>query len=136
MTGWRIGYAAGPKDIITAMGNLQSQSTSNPTSISQAAAEAALNSDQSCIKPMVTTFKERHSFIVKAFNDIKGLECIDAQGAFYSFPCATEAADLILHAMAKTIQKRTVTYDLERLIDGATLLSCSEFGEALKDSIK
>ncbi len=86
MTGWRIGYAAGPTNIIKAMGILQSQSTSNPTSISQVAAEAALNSDQSCIIPMVEAFKERHRFVVDAFNDIKGIKCIDAKGAFYSFP--------------------------------------------------
>ncbi|MDC1000142.1 pyridoxal phosphate-dependent aminotransferase, partial [Methylophilaceae bacterium] len=91
MTGWRIGYAAGPSSIIKAMGILQSQSTSNPTSISQVAAEAALNSDQSCIKPMVEAFKERHQFVVDAFNDIDGIKCIDAKGAFYSFPYAQEA---------------------------------------------
>ena len=91
MTGWRIGYAAGPKNIIEAMGILQSQSTSNPTTISQVAAEAALNSDQSCIIPMVEAFKERHRFVVDAFNDIKGIKCIDAKGAFYSFPFAEEA---------------------------------------------
>lgn len=91
MTGWRIGYAAGPINIIKAMGILQSQSTSNPTSISQVAAEAALNSDQSCIIPMVEAFKERHRFVVDAFNDIKGIKCIDAKGAFYSFPFAEEA---------------------------------------------
>ena len=88
MTGWRIGYAAGPSSIIKGMGILQSQSTSNPTSISQVAAEAALNSDQSCIKPMVEAFKERHQFVVNAFNDIEGIKCIDAKGAFYSFPYA------------------------------------------------
>ena len=91
MTGWRIGYAAGPSSIIKAMGILQSQSTSNPTSISQVAAEAALNSDQSCNKPMVKAFKERHQFVVNAFNDIEGIKCIDAKGAFYSFPYAQEA---------------------------------------------
>ena len=91
MTGWRIGYAAGPSSIIKAMGILQSQSTSNPTSISQVAAEAALNSDQLCIKPMVKAFKERHQFVVNAFNDIEGIKCIDAKGAFYSFPYAQEA---------------------------------------------
>ena len=85
MTGWRIGFAAGPEKIISAMSNLQSQSTSNPTSISQAAAEAALLGDQSCIKPMLNAFKERHTFVVNAFNEIKGLKCIDAKGAFYSF---------------------------------------------------
>ncbi|MBT7483044.1 MAG: aminotransferase class I/II-fold pyridoxal phosphate-dependent enzyme, partial [Nitrosomonadales bacterium] len=91
MTGWRIGYAAGPRQIIKAMGILQSQSTSNPTSISQVAAEAALNSDQSCIIPMVEAFKERHHFVVSAFNDIEGIKCINAKGAFYSFPYAKEA---------------------------------------------
>jgi len=64
MTGWRIGYAAGPENIITAMENVQSQSTSNPTSISQVAAEAALNGDQGCITPMLKAFRERHVFVV------------------------------------------------------------------------
>jgi aspartate aminotransferase len=91
MTGWRIGYAAGPEPIITAMENVQSQSTSNPTSISQVAAEAALNGDQSCIDPMVKAFRERHAFVVKRFNEIPGLRCIEAGGAFYAFPDAREA---------------------------------------------
>ena len=97
MTGWRIGYAAGPAVIIKAMGILQSQSTSNPTSISQVAAEAALNSDQSCITPMVDAFKERHRFVVNAFNEIKGIKCIDAKGAFYSFPYAQEAINKLFN---------------------------------------
>ena len=97
MTGWRIGYAAGPTSIIKAMGILQSQSTSNPTSISQVAAEAALNSDQSCITPMVKAFKERHRFVVNAFNNIKGIKCIDAKGAFYSFPYAQEAINKLFN---------------------------------------
>ena len=128
MTGWRIGYAAGPKDIITAMGNLQSQSTSNPTSISQAAAEAALNSDQSCIKPMVATFKERHSFIVKAFNDIKGLDCIDAQGAFYCFPCAKNAIDALFKE-GKLKSNNDVAF-CEYLLDtkGVAVVPGSAFG--------
>jgi len=128
MTGWRIGYAAGPKDIITAMGNLQSQSTSNPTSISQAAAEAALNSDQSCIKPMVATFKERHTFIVKAFNDIKGLDCIDAQGAFYCFPCAKNAIDALFKE-GKLKSNNDVAF-CEYLLDtkGVAVVPGSAFG--------
>ena len=97
MTGWRIGYAVGPSSIIKAMGILQSQSTSNPTSISQVAAEAALNSDQSCITPMVKAFKERHRFVVNAFNNIKGIKCIDAKGAFYSFPYAQEAINKLFN---------------------------------------
>jgi len=91
MTGWRIGYAAGPENIITAMENVQSQSTSNPTSISQVAAEAALNGDQNCLTPMVKAFRERHEFVVSAFNKIPGLKCIKAGGAFYAFPDAREA---------------------------------------------
>jgi aspartate aminotransferase len=91
MTGWRIGYAAGAENIITAMENVQSQSTSNPTSISQIAAEAALNGDQGCIVPMVNAFRERHEFVVNGLNQIPGLKCIRAGGAFYAFPDAREA---------------------------------------------
>jgi aspartate aminotransferase len=91
MTGWRIGYCGGPENIITAMENVQSQSTSNPTSISQVAAEAALNGDQGCIAPMVKAFRERHEFVVAAFNKIPGVKCIHAGGAFYSFPDMREA---------------------------------------------
>ncbi|HEY5995119.1 MAG TPA: pyridoxal phosphate-dependent aminotransferase [Gallionellaceae bacterium] len=91
MTGWRIGYAAGPEHIITAMENVQSQSTSNPTSISQVAAEAALNGDQGCIAPMLKAFRERHEFVVNGLNQIPGLKCIKAGGAFYAFPDARGA---------------------------------------------
>ncbi len=86
MTGWRIGYAAGAENIITAMENVQSQSTSNPTSISQVAAEAALNGDQNCLAPMIKAFRERHVFVVNALNAIDGVKCIMAGGAFYAFP--------------------------------------------------
>jgi aspartate aminotransferase len=91
MTGWRIGYAAGPANIIKAMEILQSQSTSNATSISQHAAVAALTGSQDCIKPMVTAFKERHKYVVDRFNAMPGLHCIMAGGAFYAFPDAREA---------------------------------------------
>ncbi len=91
MTGWRIGYAAGPAKIIKAMEILQSQSTSNPTSISQVAAQAALEGDQGCIEPMLKAFRERHEFVVNRFNEIPGLKCIKAGGAFYAFPDAREA---------------------------------------------
>ena len=86
MTGWRIGYAAGPEAIIRAMTKVQSQSTSNPTSISQVAAEAALNGDQACITPMLDAFKQRHRFLVDGLNKIPGFKCIDSDGAFYAFP--------------------------------------------------
>jgi aspartate aminotransferase len=95
MTGWRIGYAAGPENIITAMENVQSQSTSNPTSISQVAAEAALNGDQGCITPMLKAFRERHVFVVNELNKIPGLKCIMAGGAFYAFPDARGAIDAL-----------------------------------------
>jgi aspartate aminotransferase len=93
MTGWRIGYAAGPKELIAAMKNIQSQSTSNPASISQAAAVAALEGDQSCIRSMVQAFKERHDFMVQALNEICGIECLPADGAFYLFPKVTGLID-------------------------------------------
>ena len=91
MTGWRIGYAAGPEKIIKAMEILQSQSTSNPTSISQVAAQAALEGDQGCMTPMLQAFRERHDYVVRRFNEMPGLQCIRAGGAFYAFPDAREA---------------------------------------------
>lgn len=86
MTGWRIGVAAGPKEIIAAMKKMQSQSTSNPCSISQAAATQALGGDQACLKPMVAAFKERHDFVLERLNTIDGFHCLPGQGAFYAFP--------------------------------------------------
>jgi len=86
MTGWRIGYAAGPVEIIRAMKKIQSQSTSNPTSISQVAAETALRGDQSCIQTMLVAFKERHDRVVDELNVIKGIECQPTNGTFYVFP--------------------------------------------------
>ncbi len=86
MTGWRIGYAAGPVSVIGAMKKIQSQSTSNPTSIAQAAATAALTGDQGCIPPMLKAFKERHDFVVNALNDMPGIECLPGDGTFYCFP--------------------------------------------------
>ncbi len=86
MTGWRIGYGAGPKDIIKAMAKLQSQSTTNPSSISQAAAVEALNGTQDFIKTRAESFKERRDFVVTYLNNIKGLSCLKPNGAFYVFP--------------------------------------------------
>ncbi len=86
MTGWRIGYAAGPKDIITAIRKIQSQSTSNPSSISQAAAVEALNGQQNFITDRANAFKERRDFVVKSLNNIKGISCLTPNGAFYVFP--------------------------------------------------
>ena len=86
MTGWRIGYAGGPKDSIKAMAKIQSQSTTNPSSISQAAAVEALSGDQSFIKDRSDAFKERRDFVVSKLNKINGIECLNPQGAFYVFP--------------------------------------------------
>jgi len=86
MTGWRIGYAAGPADLIKGMKKIQGQSTSNPTSISQHAAVAALNESQECIQPMLAAFKERHDFVLEGLNAIDGVECLPSDGTFYSFP--------------------------------------------------
>jgi len=86
MTGWRIGYAAGPEDIIKAIRKIQSQSTSNPSSISQAAAVEALNGTQGFIKKRSNAFKQRRDFVVKSLNSIKGITCLTPNGAFYVFP--------------------------------------------------
>ena len=86
MTGWRIGYGAGPKEIIKAMAKIQSQSTTNPSSISQAAAVEALNGTQNFIIERSKAFQERRDFVVKSLNEIKGLNCLNPDGAFYVFP--------------------------------------------------
>ena len=91
MTGWRIGYAGGPRTLIQAMKKVQSQSTSNPAAVSQAAAQQALDGDQSCIQPMLTAFKERHDYVVQALNRIPGVRCTESDGTFYSFPDFSEA---------------------------------------------
>ncbi len=93
MTGWRIGYAAGPASVIGAMKKIQSQSTSNPSSISQAAAQAALEGDQSCVDEMVKAFRERHDYLVKALNELPGVECLEGDGTFYVFPCFKQAIE-------------------------------------------
>ena len=86
MTGWRIGYVAGPADLIKAMSKIQSQSTSNPTSIAQAGAVAALTGDQSYIEESTTIFKQRHDFVFNALNQLPGVNCKAADGTFYIFP--------------------------------------------------
>jgi len=122
MTGWRIGYAAGPLDLINAMKKIQSQSTSNPTSIAQVAAQAALEGDQSCIAHMNEAFRERHQFVVSALNAIPGVECLRSQGAFYAFPHMAQA-------MASLGIKDDVAFG-EHLINeiGVALVPGSAFG--------
>lgn len=122
MTGWRIGYAGGPAPLINAMKDIQSQSTSNPTSIAQVAAETALNGDQSFIKQMNGVFKRRHDMLLDGLNKIKGVECISGDGTFYLFP-----------NMHKLIKNLGLKNDLEltsHLIDkaGVALVPGSAFG--------
>jgi aspartate aminotransferase len=128
MTGWRIGYCAGPEALITAMENVQSQSTSNPTSISQVAAEAALNGDQACMTPMLAAFRERHAYVVAALNDIPGFDCLYAGGAFYAFPHARRAIEK-LHAVGKIAQATDVAFS-EYLLEqvGVAVVPGSAFG--------
>ncbi|MDY6813737.1 MAG: pyridoxal phosphate-dependent aminotransferase [Pseudomonadota bacterium] len=87
MTGWRIGYAAGPGRLVAAMKKIQSQSTSNPCSISQAAATAALTGDQRCIEEMNAQFRARHDRVVERLNELPGVRCLPSDGTFYAFPC-------------------------------------------------
>ena len=110
MTGWRIGYAGGPKEIIKAMKTVQSQSTSNPSSISQIAATEALIGDQTCVKNMLKEYKKRNEYIVNQLNNLPGFECRNGDGAFYAFPKVSEAlnrndmktdADLVNHILNK-----------------------------------
>ena len=86
MTGWRIGYCGADKELIKAMENLQSHSTSNPSNIAQMAALEALNGQQDSVRQMVKAFDERRGFIYKRLNEIKGISCIEPEGAFYAFP--------------------------------------------------
>lgn len=86
MTGWRIGYAAGPTKLIKAMSTLQSQSTSNPTSIAQVAAQAALEGDQGEVKEHCQIFKQRHDFLHRKLSELPGVNCAASQGTFYIFP--------------------------------------------------
>jgi aspartate aminotransferase len=123
MTGWRIGYAGGPAELIKAMKKVQSQSTSNPASISQAAAQTALEGDQSCIQPMIKAFRQRHDFVVDALNRIPGVVCLPADGTFYCFP----------HVQAVIDRLDSISNDIELaeyLLDkaGVALVPGSAFG--------
>ena len=91
MTGWRIGYCGGPVEIVKAMKKIQSQSTSNPVSISQAASVAALTAGNDCIAEMLVHFRARHDYLVNALNEIPGFSCIEGAGTFYAFPDVSEA---------------------------------------------
>ena len=91
MTGWRIGYVGGPAQVIGAMKTIQSQCTSNPCSISQVAAIAALDGDQACVDDMARAYRERSRYISAALNDLPGIQCREGEGAFYAFPRVVDA---------------------------------------------
>jgi aspartate aminotransferase len=111
MSGWRIGYAAGPIDVIKAMTSIQSQSTTNACTISQAAARTALASDQTCVREMCAEFRRRHDVVLADLNRIAGFRCTPADGTFYLFP-NVEAA--------MRIKRAATDVELcERLLDGA-----------------
>jgi aspartate aminotransferase len=122
MTGWRIGYAGGPQRLIKAMKKIQSQSTSNPTSISQVASIAALKGDQSSIETMMEAFKRRHDFVVDACNKIDGVECLPSDGTFYSFP---NVEGLIARLEGINNDAELATYLLD---NGVSLVPGSAFG--------
>jgi aspartate aminotransferase len=127
MTGWRIGYAAGPKELIKAIQKIQSQSTTNPSSVSQAAAVEALNGDQSFINPRALEFKKRRDFVVNALNNIKGLTCVNPEGAFYVFPNCKKLMNKKTSS-GKIIKNDTdfATYLLEET--GVAIVQGSAFG--------
>ena len=114
MTGWRIGYAAGPKEIIKAIGKIQSQSTSNPSSISQAAAVEALNGTQDFIQERSKAFKERRDFVVNSLNNIKGISCLKPNGAFYVFPSCKKL-------LGKKTKLKTDTEFVKKLLEKANV---------------
>ncbi|WP_129649532.1 pyridoxal phosphate-dependent aminotransferase [Peristeroidobacter agariperforans] len=95
MTGWRIGYCGGPIELVTAMSTIQSQSTSNPSSIAQKAAITALNSDQNCVREMNKSFKERHDFVVAGLNKLPGVTCLEGAGTFYAFAHVEKAMKIV-----------------------------------------
>ena len=127
MTGWRIGYAAGPKDIIKAIRKIQSQSTSNPSSVSQAAAVEALNGPQDFIQERSDAFKERRDLVVNSLNNIKGISCLNPNGAFYVFP---SCKDLLGKKDEKGNKLKTDTDFVKSLLEnsGVAVVQGSAFG--------
>ena len=108
MTGWRIGYAGGPAELISAMKTVQSQSTSNPCSVSQAAAQAALDGDQGPVREMCAAYRRRHDYIVAALNAIPGVQCRPGEGAFYAFPRVQDAVERLELADDTALAKKLI----------------------------
>ncbi|MDP0562144.1 MAG: pyridoxal phosphate-dependent aminotransferase [Candidatus Endonucleobacter sp. (ex Gigantidas childressi)] len=123
MTGWRIGYAGGPEYLIKNMKKIQSQSTSNPCSIAQAAAAEAISGPQECIQVMVSAFKKRHDYVIERLNSLTGVSVIESDGTFYTFPDFTEA-------MKKAGFKRDTDFSEMLLEKGVALVPGSAFGAA------
>jgi len=123
MTGWRIGYAAGPKEIIKAISKIQSQSTSNPSSISQAAAVEALNGTQNFIQERSDEFKKRRDFVISSLNNIKGISCVKPNGAFYVFPSCKKL-------LGKKTKLKTDTEFVQKLLEkfNVAVVQGSAFG--------
>ena len=129
MTGWRIGYAAGPKELIKAMGVIQSQSTSNPSSVSQAAAVEALNGPQDFIKTRAEAFKERRDLVVSMLNQATGIKCHKPEGAFYVYPsCAGTIGKTTPEGKVIETDEDFVTYLLES--EGVAVVQGTAFGLA------
>lgn len=128
MTGWRVGYAGGPENIIQGIAKIQSQSTTNTSSISQAAAEEALNGTQNFIKIRSDAFKERRDFVVKKLNSIKGLSCKNPEGAFYVFPSCKDCIG------KKDVNKKEIINDTDFVTSllentGVAVVQGSAFGK-------
>ena len=127
MTGWRIGYAAGPKELIKAMAKIQGQSTSNPSSVSQAAAVAALNGDQSFLHARNEEFKKRRDRVVELLNEAEGLECLKPEGAFYVYPsCAGVIGKKTPDGKVIETDEDFVTYLLDQ--EGVACVQGAAFG--------
>lgn len=127
MTGWRIGYAGGPAELIKAISKVQSQSTSNPSSVSQAAALGALNGDQSFLKERNDAFKERRDMVVEMLNAADGIECLKPEGAFYVYPsCAGTIGKTTPEGKVIASDEDFVTYLLES--EGVACVQGAAFG--------
>ena len=119
MTGWRIGYCGGPEEIVQAMAMIQGQSTSNPASISQKAATAALNGDQHCVTEMNKAFKERHDYVVRRLNNIRGVSCLPGFGTFYAFADVSVAMKNLGVADDNAFAERLITDALVAVVPGS-----------------